>query len=120
MVGISIVGVSGVIKSLKVKDKLIKVALANAIKEAGFFIEGEVVESIAGHRAETKSVDTGRFKNSISSDSIGLYEVVVSSSVEYAKHLEYGTSKVLPRPHFRNTAKRNEKRIRDFIEKKIR
>ena len=116
MVGIIITGGAAVAAALKSKDLSIKLLLPGAIKEAAFFIEGEVKQSIAGHRAETRSVDTGRFLSSVRANIKSAYEAEVLTEVEYAKYLEYGTSKVLPRPHFRNTAARNEKKVQGFIE----
>ena len=96
-----------------------KIEVDNGIKQAGYFIQGEVVESIAGHRAETMSVDTGRFKNSIVAIFPKPFTASVETNVEYAKFLEFGTSKIMPRMHFRNTLIRNHSKIVDFIREKI-
>ena len=90
----------------------------NAIGEAGFFIEGEVKESIAGHRVEKRSVDTGRFLNSIATEHRGL-RADVGTKVPYSVYLEYGTIDIAPRMHFRNSLARNKNKIKDFVKKAI-
>jgi len=91
----------------------------NATKQAGFFIEGEVKASIAGQRAELTSVDTGRFLNSVNTAFPKQLVASVQSDVEYAKFLEYGTTKLAPRHHFTNSANRNKDKVREFIAKSI-
>jgi len=90
------------------------------LTQAGLFIQGEVVESIAGHRAEIRSVDTGRFMGSIRKVDIAPLIVGVETNVEYAKFLEYGTSKLLPRMHFRNTLTREQNNVVEYLKEKIR
>ena len=90
-----------------------------AIIKAGFYVEGEVKESIAGHRAEHVSVDTGRFLNSVKAEQQQPLTATISTNVPYATFLEYGTSKFSGRHHFTNSAKRNEVKVRDFVEAEI-
>ena len=71
---------------------------------SALFLQGEVKQSIAGHRAETKSVDTGRFLNSVKNVQNKLLTASIESNVLYAKHLEFGTSRMKPRRHFTNTS----------------
>lgn len=88
------------------------------VRQATLFMEGEVKKSIAGHRAEHVSVDTSRFLNSVHhkvNNGVG----VVFSNVKYAPHLEYGTSKMSPRYHFRNSLERNRTKVRDIISKHL-
>ena len=118
-VNINIKGIPQVQAMLKVANSAVSIAADKAIKESGFFIQGEVVESIAGFRAETRSVDTGRFKNSVEATFPKKLIAKVESNLEYAKFLEFGTSRIGARHHFRNSAKRNETKIRDFVNKKI-
>ena len=89
------------------------------LTKAAAFMQGEVKQSIAGHRAEPKSVDTGRFLNSVKTTFPAKFQAKIESNVSYAKFLEYGTSRMNARKHFRNTAKRNEVKVRNFIEKSI-
>lgn len=91
-----------------------------ALIKAGFFVQNEVKASIAGQRGEPTSVDTGRFLNSVSVKEAGNLQVSIFTDIEYAKFLEYGTSKLEPRPHFTNTAKRVNKAVKDLIKDGIR
>ena len=118
-VGFNLIGVSAVQAMLITKSKSVKAAAEAAIKEAGFFIEGEVKESIAGHRAEPKSVDTGRFLSSPFTEFPKELTAVISTPLEYPIVLELGGVNRAPRYHFRNTAKRNETKVKDFIQEKI-
>ena len=116
---IEIKGIEEVKKFLKEKniEKLQKAQ--EGVSQAGFYIQGEVVESIAGHRAEQRSVDTGRFMGSIRKIDIAPLVVGVETNVEYAKFLEYGTSKMEPRMHFRNTVTRNTDKVREYLKEKV-
>ena len=98
-------------------------AAEEAIKKAGFFIQAEVVESIAGHRAEHVSVDTGYFMDSI----LSVFPTSLSANiscnkypVNYANNREYNPNIISgPRKHFVNTKERNEKKIHEFFNSEI-
>ena len=114
------------IKGIEEVQKFLKNANAEKLQkaqeglnQAGLFIQGEIVESIAGHRAEPRSVDTGRFMGSIKKVDIAPLIIGVETNVEYAKFLEYGTSKMEPRMHFRNTLTREEKKVVGYLKEKI-
>lgn len=94
-------------------------AANEGIHEAGLFLEGEVKESIAGARAEPRSVDTGHFMQSVSTNNETILESEISSMVEYAQYLEYGTSRIQPRRHFQNTLVRNQDKVKAFVQDKI-
>ena len=64
-VNIQIKGIPKVTALLALKNKETMIRANDAVKKAGFFIQSEVVASIAGQRAENRSVDTGFFMNSI-------------------------------------------------------
>lgn len=87
----------------------------NALFKAGTFVQGEVKSSIAGQRGELTSVDTGRFLNSVDVQTKDKETISVYSDIAYAKFLEYGTSKLEARNHFRNTAKRIKIEIKKII-----
>lgn len=99
------------------KEKLQKAQ--EGVSQVGFFLQGEVVESIAGHRAEERSVDTGRFMGSVRKVDVAPLVVAVETDVEYAKFLEFGTSRFAPRMHFRNTLTREHEKVIDYLRKKI-
>ena len=58
-------GVSETISRLKLKGIQISKASDIALVRAATFIEEETKDSVAGRRAEPRSVDTGKFINSI-------------------------------------------------------
>ncbi len=119
---IKITGIANTRLFLKSASKKTFINANSAIRKAGFFIQKEVVNSIAGHRAEPRSVDTGYFMNSILSIQPKPLTANIGSNkypVKYANILEFGGRGRAPRSHIRNTAKRNEKNIRDFINAEI-
>jgi len=118
-ISINIIGINTTQAFLQNKNNNSSKAANEAVKKAAFYIEDEVKESIAGKRAEHVSVDTGRFLSSVKAEQKQLLTATISSNVEYAKHLEYGTSRIAPRKHFGNTKTRNEKKISEFIEAEI-
>lgn len=103
---------------MRKKDVLFGKAVQEAVRDSTFYVEGEVKQSIAGHRAEHVSVDTGRFLNSVAS-SIEPGVGTVGTSVEYGPFLEYGTSTLRERRHFRNTKQRSEPKVKGFFSSRI-
>ena len=116
---IKIEGVERTINSLKQKGLKAEKLVKQAIEQATLFIHGEVKESIAGRRNEPTSVDTGRFLNSVQFRIKSPYTGEVSSPVSYAAHLEFGTSRINARKHFRNTVTRNRKKVVSFVKDKL-
>lgn len=101
-------------KLLDSGDKKVIEAIEKSMIQVGGFMEGEVKSSIAGQRAEPRSVDTGNFLSSIK-NTPDKTSVVISSDVEYAAQLEYGTGKRKPRRHFQNSAERNRDKINKYV-----
>ena len=121
MVGINMT-IQGLGKStaiLKSKSNKVMKLATKGIHEAGYFVESEVVESIAGHRAEQESVDTGNFKNSIKVDNSKKKQSKISTNLKYAPGLEFGTSKMQGRKHFKNTMVRNKAKITEFVNDEV-
>jgi hypothetical protein len=118
-VQVEIIGVSEAITRIRKMNKDLKSKLDAEIFRAANYIQQEVQESIIGNRAETKSVDTGRFANSIKVDKIKDNEYKIFTRVPYAKHLEYGTSKLAPRSHFRNTKARTAKNVKALVDSAV-
>ena len=112
-------GVDTVSAYLLAKKKKTTNDINDGVKKATLFLEGEVKQSIAGHRAEPKSVDTGRFLNSVKSTQKKKLTANIETNVSYAGVLEYGGVGRKPRKHFQNTATRNTKKVQEFIEKKV-
>jgi len=100
------------------KDRKVTGAIALAMNKIALFMEAEVKQSIAGHRAELRSFDTGLFARSVKNSATPV-TATVSSNVEYAKFLEYGTTKFTARSHFRNSLKRNKPKITSTLQKGV-
>ena len=130
-VDIQVLGIAAVMHRLRSAGKKIESSADLGVVKAGGFIQEEVKESIMGHRAETRSVDTGKLGNSIVVNKIKKAVVKVlprkdiypggANTQDVATYLEYGTSRIQPaRRHFRNTKTRNQDKIRGIIDKEIR
>lgn len=76
-----------------------------ALAESAIILQEEAKASVEGFRAETRSVDTGAFLNSIQNFANG-NEAGILSDVGHAIFLEFGTSKMEARSHFRNSLER--------------
>ena len=114
-----VIGMAKVQSFLKGKGKEVIKLAEKGIKEAGFFMEGEIKASIAGQRGETESVDTGAFKNSLSTDNSKKLQSKVSTNVKYGPMLEFGTSNFQGRSHFGNSANRNKQKVTEFIQNEV-
>ena len=119
MVSVKVLNMGKVSSMLKGKSKKVIALADSAINESGLFMESEVVASIAGQRGEPVSVDTGRFKNSVTTDNSQKLQSKISTNVSYGPGLEYGTSKMNARHHFGNSAQRNKKKVTGFIQDKV-
>ena len=112
-------GVEAVAMALRRLNQDIKAGVDQEVFRQATFMEEEVKESIAGNRGEPKSVDTGRFINSVKVGKVSDEEYEVKTSVSYAGYLEHGTSKLAPRRHFGNSLDRNKVRIREAIQSAV-
>ena len=91
-----------------------------AMVKIGEYMTTEVKDSIAGKKAEPKSVDTGRFLGSIRhQENPKEFSTTINSDVEYSGSLEYGTKGRTGRHHFRNSIERNREKINEVILRKI-
>ena len=112
-------GIAEVKREIEEKRKGMLKGMALGVARAGELIEVEVKESVAGNRAEPKSVNTGAFLNNIKFEMIGETEGEVGTDLDYPVFLEYGTSKISPRGHFSNTKSRKEKDVQKIIGKEV-
>lgn len=129
VVNFQVLGISETVRMLQVVGKKIEAGADFGVVRAGTFIAGEVKESIAGNRVEHKSVDTGLLINSIEFDKTGKAEGVIrpkrdaypngQNTQDVATILEFGTSRIHPRSHFRNTKTRTQSKAKDIIKKEI-
>lgn len=97
--------------------KVISQAQAGIV-QATFFIEGEIKKSIAHGTNAPIAFDTGLLSKSPASE-IGTLSGKVSSNLEYADEVEYGTTRMSARPHFRNSLSKNKMKIIAFVQSKI-
>jgi hypothetical protein len=84
------------------------------LKQVATYLEKEVKESISGKRAEKTSVDTGRFMNSVKGIA-SKDNAIIMTELDYPLYLEYGTSRIQARPHFRNSMNRNKDKVLSFL-----
>jgi len=122
-ISVKVSGLGKTINRLRITPKFIRRGLAKGMKESGVLMKNEIRESIRGNKAEKRSVDTGRFLNSIDIrqdiDSVSIF-----SDVEHSIYLEFGVKgKFDERRHFRNSLSRNRtaiiKNIIDSIKSEI-
>ena len=118
-ISVAIIGIDKAIAMIKKKERGAIDGMNNGMNKATLLIWGEVKESISGHRAEPTSVDTGLFLNTVGINNIEPETREIFSPLEYAKHLEYGTSSRNGRYHFKNTADRNRSKVIEIIKKEI-
>jgi len=130
VVSVEITGIGEVIRRLRATGKDIENGVDLEVVKAGAFAEDEVKESVIGRRSEPKSVDSGLFGNSIEANKKGTAYMVVEpksrkypggkvTTVDVAKFMEFGTTKISPRRHFQNTEKRIRPKIRENIMKAV-
>lgn len=120
----TVTGVGDAITFLKHKQEKVVSGMVHGLERIGLFMEREVKASIAGRRAEPASVDTGRYMNSVTSTvstdlATRQMQAVVYTEIDYAKFLEYGTSKFSARAHFQNSLSRNRKEIQSMMKQEV-
>lgn len=117
-VKVELIGVPEFKEMMEKKQAEMKKIIPEALRKATLFLHSKVKESIARGTNAPVAVDTGRFLNSVDFDATG-NESRVFTDIGYAKFIEYGTSKMKSRPHFRNTAFVNKQKIRDEMAAEI-
>lgn len=117
--GITVVGLNRTKKFLIAKQLAINELAEIGVSESGILLKEEVKASIAGQRAETRSVDTGQFLNSIELIDNGRGNASVQSDVEQAMFLEFGTTRMPARKHFRNSSDRLRNTIVKIIQQNV-
>ena len=118
MVNIQIEGLKEVKKFLKKKDANINRQIKLGMGKSAILVQGNVKKSIAGQAAEPKSVDTGRFLNSIEID-VQVDNAAIFSNLPYANILEEGASNRIARNHFKNSAARSKAGVKKILNASI-
>ena len=117
-VKIDVMGLKEAKKFMRDISKGATKSMSKGLARSAIHVQGQVKLSIAGQKAETKSVDTGRFLNSVGVTVQG-EGARVFSDLQYAKVLEFGSSKRAARNHFKNTSKREQKRVAEIFEEEV-
>ena len=86
--------------------------------KAAILVQGNVKKSIAGREAEPKSVDSGRFLNSVEVN-VGKTDAKVFSNLIYARTLEFGGQNRSARRHFQNSAARSKAAVNNILNAEI-
>ena len=94
-------------------------AVSNAMKQIAPFLEGEVKQSLSGNRPEPKRVDRGRLRGSVQGKTLSKFRIRVATNVQYAPFIEFGTSRLNPGRHFRNSLRRNQSKMTSFVNKEV-
>jgi HK97 gp10 family phage protein len=109
-------GIEELNKRLFALDKDISDKMGNALLEGGKLIETDCKQSATAMEA----VDTGRMRASISTDLISNKEVHVAPHVDYAKYVEYGTSRMpYARPFMKSGFEHARPKAIEYIRKKL-
>ena len=118
MTNIQILGLKETKAFLKRKKSNTVRQIKLGMGKAAILVQGNVKKSIAGQAAEPKSVDTGRFLNSIEID-VQVDNAAIFSNLPYANILEEGASNRIARNHFKNSAARSKAGVRDILNASI-
>lgn len=117
-VNIKVLGAVQAARFLSSKKKQVSFNIEKDLNEAAQLLTREIKESIAGRSREKKSVDTGQFLSSINFR-IVKDQAFVFSNVPQSEWMEFGTSRVPERRHFRNSLARERKNILDIFQKRL-
>ena len=138
MTTIKIKGLEPTLKNLKLLQNGLDKELTNVLRGGGQLIRGEAIRSIQSgpksgrtyqkynprrtHKAsapgQAPASDTGNLVSQIMSVADGK-NTLVESRAEYSKFLEFGTSKMLPRPFLFPASEKSTKKIVQVLIQKL-
>jgi HK97 gp10 family phage protein len=138
MTTIKIKGLEPTLKNLRLLQNGLDKELTNVLRGGGQLIRGEAIRSIQSgpksgrtyekynprrtHKAsapgQAPASDTGNLVSQIMSVSDGK-DTLVESRAEYSKFLEFGTSKMLPRPFLFPASEKSTKKIVQVLIQKL-
>ena len=138
MTTIKIKGLEPTLKNLRLLQNGLDKELTNVLRGGGQFIRGEAIRSIQTgpksgrtyekynprrtHKAsapgQAPASDTGNLVSQIMSVADGK-NTLVESRAEYSKFLEFGTSKMLPRPFLFPASEKSTKKIVQVLIQKL-
>jgi HK97 gp10 family phage protein len=138
MATIKIKGLEPTLKNLRLLQNGLDKELTNVLRGGGQLIRGEAIRSIQTgpksgrtyekynprrtHKAsapgQAPASDTGNLVSQIMSVADGK-DTLVESRAEYSKFLEFGTSKILPRPFLFPASEKSTKKIVQVLIQKL-
>ena len=138
MTVVKIKGLEPTLKNLKLLQNGLDKELTNVLRGGGQLIRGEAIRSIQSgpksgrtyekynprrtHKAsapgQAPASDTGNLVSQIMSVADGK-DTLVESRAEYSKFLEFGTSKMLPRPFLFPASEKSTKKIVQVLIQKL-
>ena len=138
MTTIKIKGLEPTLKNLRLLQNGLDKELTNVLRGGGQLIRGEAIRSIQSgpksgrtyekynprrtHKAsapgQAPASDTGNLVSQIMSVADGK-DTLVESRAEYSKFLEFGTSKMLPRPFLFPASEKSTKKIVQVLIQKL-
>lgn len=116
---IDIKGMVSTLAFMKAKETKIKSREAEALREASFYVQKEVKESLARGKHAATAFDTGNLTRSVTAES-GKDWAIVFTDVTYGPHVEYGTTRMNARPHFRNTKAKTQPEVVAIMKNAVR
>lgn len=110
MFNLEVKGIESVVDKLSKMDLIVQTKTKIALKEAGMKIQADAKRNTL--------VDTGRLKNSITTEIWNSgFTVTVGTNVKYAPYVEYGTRKWGGKPFLRPAYKDNTEKIQRELKK---
>lgn len=140
MVGIQLKGSEALRKQLAAMSSEVRAEVGKAVIGTALELQGDIKRSIqrgpasgrvyqkynprrthqASAPGQAPMSDTGRLANSIFFDKAGELTAVVGSSIVYALHLEYGSTRMGARPFFRPAVERMRPKFQTRLEAAVR
>jgi HK97 gp10 family phage protein len=92
-------------------------AIERGLTAVGLFLASEAADELEN---DPRRVDTGRLKNSITSQYEGAEQAVyVGTNVDYAIYVHEGTRRMTPNRFLKNAFERNEDQVKQYIEEAL-
>jgi len=101
---------SNVTKRLRGKDaeREILKALARGQQAMGFQMQAEIVKGFTSYNNPRPPIDSGQLRQSVQYKTKGSLKGEIEVSKDYAVYVEFGTSKMPPRPFLRDGIRKGE------------
>ena len=115
--GVEVRGLSTLFAQLDNLDPRTQAGLSNGVQRAGLLVEGAAKSNAP--------VDTGALRDSINASGSSSFitaaaESTVGTNIEYAPHVEFGTTRMAAQPYLRPALRNNRRKIAQLIADEIR